>query len=146
MCDPAADGISADVWSSGVGNLDVHYGSGVGNLAFCLLADGGSHPRGKTTVVVPPVGLETAIRILYEAQTNYLTSTVDVRGRAHGDGAGRGGAGLRPGDPGRGGVRLGGRPCGKRACELRRWLSASAADRRHAAEWRPGDRALRRNG
>ena len=80
MCDPAADGISADVWSSGVGNLDVHYSSGVGNLAFCLLADGGSHPRGKTTVVVPSVGLETAIRILYEAQTNYLTSTTTYAG------------------------------------------------------------------
>jgi vibriolysin len=80
MCDPAADGISADVWSSGVGNLDVHYGSGVGNLAFCLLADGGTHPRGKTTVVVPSIGLETAIRILYEAQANYLTSTTTYAG------------------------------------------------------------------
>jgi Zinc metalloprotease (elastase) len=80
MCDPAADGASADVWSSGVGNLDVHYGSGVGNLAFCLLADGGVHPRGKTTVVVPQIGLETAIRILYEAQANYMTSTTTYAG------------------------------------------------------------------
>ena len=80
MCDPAADGASADVWSSGVGNLDVHYGSGVGNLAFCLLADGGTHPRGKTTVVVPSIGLETAIRILYEAQANYMTSTTTYAG------------------------------------------------------------------
>ena len=80
MCDPAADGASADVWSSSVGNLDVHYASGVGNLAFCLLANGGVHPRGKTTVVVPPIGLETAIRILYEAQANYMTSTTTYAG------------------------------------------------------------------
>jgi vibriolysin len=80
MCDPAADGASADVWSSSVGNLDVHYGSGVGNLAFCLLADGGTHPRGKTTVVVPSIGLEKAIRILYEAQASYMTSTTTYAG------------------------------------------------------------------
>ena len=61
-------------------NLDVHYGSGVGNLAFCLLANGGTHPRGKTTVVVPSIGLETAIRILYEAQANYMTSTTTYAG------------------------------------------------------------------
>jgi len=80
MCDPAADGASADVWSSGVGNLDVHFGSGVGNLAFCLLVNGGTHPRGKTTMVVPSIGLETAIRILYEAQANYMTSTTTYAG------------------------------------------------------------------
>jgi vibriolysin len=80
LCDPAADGASADAWSSSVGNLDVHYASGVGNLAFCLLANGGVHPRGKTTVVVPSIGLETAIRILYEAQVNYMTSTTTYAG------------------------------------------------------------------
>ena len=80
MCDPAADGASADVWSSGAGGLDVHYGSGIGNLAFCLLANGGMHPRGKTSVVVPSIGLETAIRILYEAQVNYMTSLTTYAG------------------------------------------------------------------
>jgi vibriolysin len=52
----------------------------VGNLAFCLLATGGMHPRGKTIVVVPSIGLETAIRILYEAQANYMTSTTTYTG------------------------------------------------------------------
>jgi len=75
MCDPAADGASADVWSSGVGSLDVHYSSGVANLAFCLLSKGGTHPRGKTTTNVPSVGMATAIRIFYEAQINILTSS-----------------------------------------------------------------------
>ena len=37
MCNPAADGSSADVWSSSVGSLDVHYSSGIANLMFCLL-------------------------------------------------------------------------------------------------------------
>ncbi len=75
MCDPAADGASADVWSSSVGNLDVHYSSGVGNLAFCLLSKGGMHPRGKTTINVPGVGMDKAIRIMYKAQTDYITSS-----------------------------------------------------------------------
>ncbi len=75
MCDPAKDGGSADVWSATVGNLDVHYSSGVGNLAFCLLSQGGTHPRGKTTVAVPGIGMEKAIRIMYKAQVDILTST-----------------------------------------------------------------------
>ncbi len=75
MCDPAKDGASADYWTSSVGNLDVHYSSGVGNLAFCLLSQGGTHPRGKSSVNVPALGMDKAIRILYKAQTDILTST-----------------------------------------------------------------------
>jgi len=75
MCDPATDGSSADVWSSSVGNLDVHYSSGVGNLAFCLLSKGGLHPRSKTTINVPAIGMDKAIRILYKAQVDIMTST-----------------------------------------------------------------------
>ncbi|MGN6110301.1 MAG: M4 family metallopeptidase [Kofleriaceae bacterium] len=75
MCDPAADGISADVWSSSLGNIDVHYSSGPSNLMFCLLSKGGTHPRGKTTVTVPGIGMDKAIRILYKAQVDILTST-----------------------------------------------------------------------
>jgi vibriolysin len=74
MCDPAKDNASADVWSSSVGNLDVHYSSGVGNLALCLLSQGGTHPRGKTTINVPAIGFDKAIRILYKAQVDILTS------------------------------------------------------------------------
>ena len=75
MCDPAKDGASADYWSSSVGNLDVHYSSGLGNLAFCLLSQGGTHPRGKSSIQVPGIGMDKAIRILYKAQTDILTST-----------------------------------------------------------------------
>jgi vibriolysin len=75
MCDPAADGASKDVWSSTLGNTDVHYSSGPANLMFCLLSKGGTHPRGKTTNNVPAIGMEKAIRIVYKAQVDYLTST-----------------------------------------------------------------------
>jgi vibriolysin len=75
MCDPAKDGASADYYSSSVGNLDVHYSSGLGNLAFCLLSQGGTHPRGKSNIPVTGIGMDKAIRIMYEAQTNILTST-----------------------------------------------------------------------
>lgn len=75
MCDPATDGHSADRWTSGVGSLDVHYSSGIGNLAFCLLTKGGSHPRGSTNVIVNGVGMQTATWIFYKAQRDILTST-----------------------------------------------------------------------
>src|SRR6185503_10300802 len=75
MCDPAADGASRDVWSSSLGSVDVHYSSGPANLMFCLLSKGGTHPRGKTTVNVPGIGMAKAIRIVYKAQVDILTST-----------------------------------------------------------------------
>ncbi|MCX5747023.1 MAG: M4 family metallopeptidase [Proteobacteria bacterium] len=77
MCDPAADGGSKDVWTSSVGSADVHYSSGVANLAFCLLTKGGVHPRGKTTVNVPGLGMDKAIRIFYKANTDILTSNAN---------------------------------------------------------------------
>jgi vibriolysin len=73
MCDPLDDGISLDFWTSGAGNVDVHYSSGISNLAFCLLTTGGTHPRGKSTVNVPAIGMDAAIRVFYEANTNVLT-------------------------------------------------------------------------
>ncbi|HWU87995.1 MAG TPA: M4 family metallopeptidase, partial [Kofleriaceae bacterium] len=75
MCDPAADGVSVDVWSSSLGSLDVHYSSGPNNLAFCLLVQGGMHPRGKTTNTVPALGFDKTIRIFYKANVDILTSS-----------------------------------------------------------------------
>src|SRR6202008_3343871 len=40
MDKPSKDGGSADYWSSSVGNLDVHYSSGVANHFFYLLSEG----------------------------------------------------------------------------------------------------------
>ena len=75
MCDPAADGVSKDVWSSSLGSVDVHYSSGPSNLVFCLLTKGGTHPRGKTTTNVPAIGMEKAVRLFYKVQTDILTSS-----------------------------------------------------------------------
>ena len=75
MCDPASDGSSKDYWTSTVGSVDVHYSSGIGNLEFCLLSRGGMHPRGKSTVNVPAIGMDKAIRIYYKSNTDILTSS-----------------------------------------------------------------------
>jgi vibriolysin len=77
MNDPAADGASKDYWVSGVGNVDVHYSSGIANLAFYLLSQGGTHPRGKSSINVTGVGMSKAIRIFYEANVNILTSNAN---------------------------------------------------------------------
>ncbi len=75
MCDPAADGVSRDEWSSSLGSIDVHYSSGPNNLVFCLLSKGGKHPRGKTTNNVPAIGMEKALRLMYKANVDLLTSS-----------------------------------------------------------------------
>ena len=51
----------------------VHTNSGVSNKAFFLLVDGQTF----NTFTVSPIGLEKAIRVFYEAQTNILTSGAD---------------------------------------------------------------------
>ena len=73
MNDPAQDGFSRDFWTTGAGNVDVHYSSGIANLAFYLLSQGGSHPRGKSTILVTGIGMEKAIRLFYALNVNYLT-------------------------------------------------------------------------
>jgi vibriolysin len=73
MNDPARDGVSRDFWTPTVGNLDVHYSSGVGNLAFYLAANGGTHPRGTSTIPVTGIGMRDAARIFYLANIAYLT-------------------------------------------------------------------------
>jgi len=47
MHDPKLDGASKNCWYAGIGGIDVHYSSGVGNLAYFFLAEGsGSTPFG----------------------------------------------------------------------------------------------------
>jgi Zn-dependent metalloprotease len=89
-------------------NGGVHWNSGIANLAFVLLADGGKnavefdlegnptgygHPRGATTVVVQPIGFQAAVDIFYAANVSCLTNaatfaearycTTVVHGGAH---------------------------------------------------------------
>jgi vibriolysin len=81
MNDPVADRISRDFYPDRyVGTWDnggVHVNSGIANLAFKLLVTGGRHPRGKSTVQVPAIGMEKARAIFYRVLTTYLTSTSD---------------------------------------------------------------------
>jgi Zn-dependent metalloprotease len=71
-------------------NGGVHWNSGIANLAFYLMVSGGTHPRGKTTNVVPALdagniynSLTMGARIFYRANTTCLTSGstfMDARG------------------------------------------------------------------
>ena len=83
MNDPAKDGQSKDNYDSRyLGTQDsggVHINSGIMNLAFHLLASGGTHPRGATNVSVVGIGAEKALKIYYHAATNLFTSTTDFK-------------------------------------------------------------------
>lgn len=88
MVQPSSDGESADCWFDGVGNLDVHYSSGVGNHLFYLLAEGSQPADGPASptcqatdtkvatgnAVVKGIGRQKAERIWYRALSVYMTS------------------------------------------------------------------------
>lgn len=78
MTDPAADGVSLDYYTdaSTVSAADVHYSSGIGNLAFSLLSNGGYHPR-RSSGYVSGIGADAAMWIAFRAHRYYLTSTSD---------------------------------------------------------------------
>ncbi|MGW3210400.1 M4 family metallopeptidase [Streptomyces sp. NPDC001135] len=86
MDKPSKDGGSADYWSSSVGDLDVHYSSGVANHFFYLLSEGsGSKTINGVTYNSPTkngstitgIGRAKALQIWYKALTEYMTSTTD---------------------------------------------------------------------
>ena len=88
MDKPSKDGGSADSWSSGVGNLDVHYSSGVANHFFYLLSEGsGSKTINGVTYNSPTsngstvtgIGRDKALQIWYKALTTYFTSTTNYK-------------------------------------------------------------------
>ncbi|MFI1769894.1 M4 family metallopeptidase, partial [Streptomyces sp. NPDC020800] len=86
MDKPSKDGGSADSWYSGVGNLDVHYSSGVANHFFYLLSEGsgakvinGVSYNSPTSDGLPVTGIgrDKALQIWYRALTTKWTSTTD---------------------------------------------------------------------
>ncbi|MGA5816359.1 M4 family metallopeptidase [Kitasatospora sp. NPDC094028] len=86
MDKPSTDGSSADSWYSGVGNLDVHYSSGVANHFFYLLSEGsgaktinGFNYNSPTVnnITVSGIGRDKALQVWYKALTAYMTSTTD---------------------------------------------------------------------
>lgn len=77
---------SPDYWSSSLGNLDVHYSSGVANHFFYLLSEG----SGAKTIngvsynsptadgsKVTGIGRDKAIQIWFKALSTYMTSTTN---------------------------------------------------------------------
>ncbi|MEV4412002.1 M4 family metallopeptidase [Catellatospora sp. NPDC049609] len=79
MNQPSLDGASADCYYPGVGNLDVHYSSGVGNHFFFLLAQGsGNTFYGSSTTCngadIVGIGRTKAAKIWYHALANYFTA------------------------------------------------------------------------
>jgi len=88
MDKPSKDGGSADSWSSGVGNLDVHYSSGVANHFFYLLSEGSgaktingvsyNSPTSNGSTVTG-IGRAKALQIWYKALTTYFTSTTNYK-------------------------------------------------------------------
>lgn len=56
-----------DLYDDEGDNGGVHYNSGIINLAFYLLSEGGSHPRGVTSHYVSGIGIAKAQQIFYNA-------------------------------------------------------------------------------
>ncbi|WP_428954832.1 M4 family metallopeptidase [Streptomyces sp. cg35] len=89
MDQPSKDGNSADCWSSSVGNLDVHYSSGVANHFAYLLAEGsgpkviGGVQHNGTTCngsTLTGIGKDKLGKIWYRALTVYMTSSTKYAG------------------------------------------------------------------
>ncbi|MGW3340536.1 M4 family metallopeptidase [Streptomyces sp. NPDC001009] len=88
MDKPSKDGGSADYWSSSVGNLDVHYSSGIANHFFFLLAEGSgartingvsyNSPTANGSTLTG-IGRAKALQIWYKALTTYMTSTTNYK-------------------------------------------------------------------
>ncbi len=74
MDDPPLDGSSLDYYEDYTASTDVHYASGISNLAFKLLSTGGVHPRERSLLEVPGIGIEAAARIFYKASTDFFTA------------------------------------------------------------------------
>ncbi|BAU88233.1 thermolysin metallopeptidase [Streptomyces laurentii] len=86
MDKPSKDGVSKDFWYSGIGNVDVHYSSGLANHFFYLLAEG-SGPKvvngvpydspTANNVTVTGIGRVKAYKIWYRALATKFTSSTN---------------------------------------------------------------------
>ncbi|QAT87869.1 matrix-associated zinc metalloprotease FibA [Corallococcus coralloides] len=75
MNNPTQDGDSLDYYPDYGSGVDVHYSSGISNLAFYLMSQGGTHPRAKTTQVVNGIGFEKAAKVFYKINADLLTAS-----------------------------------------------------------------------
>ncbi len=89
MIRPSVDNVSADCWYPGVGNIDVHYSSGIANHFFFLLAEGttagvpsptctGSNTRVATGAgSLTGIGRSKAEKIWFVALTQFMTTSTN---------------------------------------------------------------------
>jgi vibriolysin len=80
MCDPAEAGdvdYYFDRYTGSSDNGGVHSNSGIANLFFCLVSQGGTHPRGKSNVSVTGIGIDKAADMWYLALSGYMTSSTN---------------------------------------------------------------------
>lgn len=90
MNDPTKDNYSKDWYPERIPfsnnpNRDNDYGgvhgnSGIANLAYVLLVDGGTHPRGKSNAQVPGIGMLKAEKIFYRALVTYMNQNTNFSG------------------------------------------------------------------
>ncbi|MFF8570820.1 M4 family metallopeptidase [Streptomyces sp. NPDC015408] len=89
MDKPSRDGSSADCWNTAVGDLDVHYSSGIANHFAYLLAEGsGARTVGGVRYSSPTcdgssvsgIGRDKLGDLWYRALTVYMTSSTDYAG------------------------------------------------------------------
>lgn len=90
MNNPTQDGYSTDWYPDRIPFVSnpnnsndqggVHGNSGIANLAFQLVVDGGTHPRNKSTANVPSIGLLKAEQIFYRALNTYMGQSTDFAG------------------------------------------------------------------
>ncbi len=82
MASPSLDTVSPDFYPERyVGpddNGGVHINSGLPNLTFYLLSTGGKHPRSKTALTVPGIGIDKAGAIFQRALTTKFTTTTTL--------------------------------------------------------------------
>ncbi|MET8676757.1 M4 family metallopeptidase [Streptomyces sp. NPDC004647] len=89
MDKPSKDGLSKDNWYSGIGNVDVHYSSGVANHFFYLLSEG----SGQKVVngvsydsptydnqPVPGIGRANAEKVWFKALTERMSANTNYAG------------------------------------------------------------------
>ncbi|WP_344316093.1 M4 family metallopeptidase [Streptomyces javensis] len=89
MDKPSKDGASKDSWYSGVGNVDVHYSSGIANHFFYLLSEGsgakvinGVSYNSPTydNLPVTGIGRDNAEKIWFKALSQRMTSNTNYAG------------------------------------------------------------------
>ena len=90
MDNPTQDNYSKDWWPDRIPYVSVpsnsndqggvHGNSGIANLAYQLLVDGGTHPRNMSSAQVPGIGLAKAEQIFHRAIKTYMTQNTDFAG------------------------------------------------------------------